>query len=116
MPETEHGEDLDRCPRERPFWCAHPHCLWCNWDDFRADGPPEWNAADLWAAHLGERPPAERRHDPRHPETHYAEGRRYVAWLCGDCAAEGRTARWFRDTVLRRYPQATIVRDPRRAG
>ncbi|HET8632017.1 MAG TPA: aminoglycoside adenylyltransferase domain-containing protein [Thermomicrobiales bacterium] len=98
-------EDLWPCPEARPFWCSHPHCLWCNWDG---------EASENWtlAAHLGERPPSERRYDPRYPAGHYVQDRRYLAWLCEDCAADAGLASWFVAQVRTLYPDATIIRAP----
>ncbi len=30
-------EELNACPLVQPYWCAHPHCLSCNWDEEEAD-------------------------------------------------------------------------------
>jgi hypothetical protein len=88
------------CPAERPFWCAHPHCLFCNWDDDR-DGH-----ASTLAAHLGECDPRERHLDD------FSERHHYVAWLCVECADDASIVRWFTDTVHAGYPDATIVEQP----
>ena len=98
--------DLGTCPHERPFWCAHPHCLYCNWHDDR-DGD-----ASAFAAHLGDTTPHERRQDRRWPESDYVENRRYIGWLCVECANDSRIIRWFLETVVDAYPDATLVSRP----
>jgi len=109
MPRVLAWEDLWDCPRERPFWCSHPHCLWCNWDREECD---EWELA----AFLGPTLPYERYYDPRFPAGHYIQDRRYVAWLCEDCAADVELVRWFGSLVRRYYPQASIVQFPGAPG
>src|SRR5688572_5180453 len=61
--------DLSVCPTERPAWCAHPHCLYCNWDD------DDEHAASAYAAHLGERSSEDRHYDPEWPGAHYIQDR-----------------------------------------
>ncbi len=101
---------LDDCPTQRPFWCSHPHCLRCNWDDDRDGG------ASALAAQLGERPMAERRHDPRYPGADYLQDHYFVAWLCPNCAENRAIARWFTRVVRGRFPGAAIVRPHERAA
>jgi hypothetical protein len=110
MPDQRAWDDLHTCPRTRPFWCSHPHCLWCNWDQDRD------HEASAMAASLGERPLSDRRHDPRFPDADYVEDRRYVAWLCVECAADPELVRWFAATVRRSYPEAILIRAPGQAG
>jgi hypothetical protein len=64
------------------------------------------------AAHLGETLLGEHRYDPRYPEGHYVEDRRYVAWLCVECDEQEETRVWFVSQVNQYYPAATIVRLP----
>src|SRR4051794_12926927 len=98
-------EDLWDCPRARPYFCSHPHCLWCNWDD---------GDCDTWAsaAYLGVTLPFERYYHPGYPASHYIEERRYVAWLCVECASWPVLVRWFASRVRRHYPDAYIVQAP----
>lgn len=98
-------EDLWDCPRQRPFWCSHPHCLWCNWDSEDAD---EWTLA----ASLGPTLPFECYYHPSYPNGHYIQDRRYVAWLCEECAALSVLVRWFTLQVRGHYRAATIFRSP----
>ena len=100
--------DLSECPTRRPFWCAHPQCLWCDWDD------DAYHWASEYAAHPGERPEGERYRDPAFPEADYIWHRRYVAWLCEDCAEAATTVRWFVRTVQRRFPEAQVLLHPGR--
>jgi hypothetical protein len=105
MPRVLAWEELWDCPQKRPFWCSHPHCLWCNWDE-------EDSSAWILAAFLGPTLPYERHYDPRYPESHYIQDRRYVAWLCEECADDAALVRWFADRVGRYYPWASIVQSP----
>jgi hypothetical protein len=105
MPRILAWEELWDCPQKRPFWCSHPHCLWCNWDEEEYD---EWKLA----AFLGPTLPYERHDDPRFPAGHYTLDRRYVAWLCEECATDSELVRWFANRVSRYYPWAAIVQVP----
>jgi hypothetical protein len=98
-------EELWDCPQKRPFWCSHPHCLWCNWDEEDSDA---WNLA----AFLGPTLPYERHYDPRYPAGHYIQDRRYVAWLCQECATDIELVRWFVSQVGCYYPWSLIVQNP----
>lgn len=109
MPRVLSWEELWDCPRKRPFWCSHPHCLWCNWDAEESD---EW----VLAAFLGPTLPYERYYDPRYPAGHYIQDRRYVAWLCEECADDAALIRWFADRVGRYYSGASIVQSPATAN
>lgn len=105
MPRVLAWEALWDCPRQRPFWCSHPHCLWCNFDE-------EDRSAWTLAAFLGPTLPFERYYDPSYPDAHYIHERRYVAWLCEDCAEDLEVVRWFVNRVTRYYPVASIVQSP----
>ncbi len=94
--------DPGRCPRERPYWCAHPHCLSCNFDDRRG-----WPAAAL-AAFVAA-PVAGVHGDAGAP---VREGRAYVAWLCRSCVRDAATVRWFLGVVRRAHPCARVVINP----
>lgn len=102
-------EELNACPLVQPYRCAHPHCLSCNWDGEEAD---TW----VYAAHLGPTEATTHHDNPHFPEAHAIQDRRYVAWLCDDCAAIPDTARWFIENVRWCYPEATIVRNPGSPG
>jgi hypothetical protein len=110
VPQRRVWEDLQRCPDSRPFWCAHPHCLWCNWDD------DQDHDASAIAASLGDRPVSERLYDPGFPEANYVEDRRYVAWTCFECESDPDLVKWFVDTVRQTYPEAVLIRAPGQAG
>ena len=109
MPRVLAWEELWDCPKQRPFWCSHPHCLWCNWDE-------EDSSAWTLAAFLGPTLPYERYYDSRFPAGDYIQDRRYVAWLCEECADDAALVRWFADRVGRYYPWASIVQSPATPG
>ena len=109
MPRALAWEDLWDCPRKRPYWCSHPHCLWCNWDVEDSD---EWGLA----AFLGPTLPYERYYHPRFPEANYIQDRRYVAWLCEECATDAKLVRWFASLVRRYYPWVLVVQFPGTTG
>jgi hypothetical protein len=94
--------DTGRCPRERPYWCAHPHCLHCNFDD-RQGWPASALAAFVAAPSAGPRGGA---------GTVVREGRSYVAWLCRRCVRDAVTLRWFLALVRREHPGAQVVINP----
>jgi hypothetical protein len=98
--------EIGNCPRERPYWCSHPHCLFCNWDDNQRRAASALAAyvitgrgyGNAGLAHLA---PALA-----------AESRRWVAWLCVACMRQPETIRWFYRTVRRSYPGAVVVVGP----
>jgi len=98
--------EISRCPRERPFWCSHPHCLSCNWDDNRQQ------AASALAAFVHATVGLATSDLMLLPPTSLREARRWVAWLCAECLGEPATVRWFYRTVRRQFPHAVVVARP----
>jgi hypothetical protein len=102
--------EIGNCPRERPFWCSHPHCLFCNWDDNQR------RAASALAAYVASVTGYDAPRLLRSAPAFAAESRRWVAWLCVRCARDRATVRWFCRTVRGTYPGAVVVVRPGAPG
>ena len=98
--------EIASSPRERPYWCSHPHSLYCNWDDDQerrasALAAYVYSIAGLDARAIALLAPGAAR-----------ESRTWVAWLCAGCLENPATVRWFYRTVRRRFRGALVVAAP----